>query len=89
MDTMEIISTSQYKNLQNAPKAVPTMCVLTVKTDKTNGPFRAKSRIVVLGNLKEREWTRPECYAPVLQQDSLHLLASFAVQKQCILKHHA
>jgi hypothetical protein len=57
MDTMEILTTSQYRNLQNAPKAIPTMCVLTVKAERNNRPVRAKSRIVVLGNLEEREWT--------------------------------
>ena len=86
MDTMEILSASQYSNLKNAPKAIPTMCVLTVKTDENNKPVRAKSRIVVLGNLEEREWTRPECYAPVLRQDSLRLLVSLAVQKRRVLK---
>jgi hypothetical protein len=86
MDTMEVLTTSQYRNLKNAPKAIPTMCVLTVKTDENNKPVRAKSRIVVLGNLEEREWTRPECYAPVLRQDSLRLLASLAVQKRRVLK---
>jgi hypothetical protein len=71
MDTMEILTTDQYKNLKNAPKAIPMMCILTVKTDENNRPVCAKSRIVVLGNLGEREWHRPECYAPVLRQDSL------------------
>ena len=82
MDTMEILTTSQYSNLKNAPKAIPTMCLLTVKTDKNNRPVQAKSRIVVLGNLEEREWTRPECYASILCQDSLCLLVSLAVQQE-------
>ena len=60
--------------------------VLTVKTDENNKPVRAKSRIVVLGNMEEREWTQPECYAPVLRQDSLCLLlVSLAVQKRRVL----
>jgi hypothetical protein len=60
METMDVLSSSQHKNLKNAPKAVPTMCVLMVKTNENNRPVCAKSRIVVLGNLEDREWTRPE-----------------------------
>jgi hypothetical protein len=86
METMDVLSSSQCKNLKNAPKAIPTMCVLTVKTDENNRPVRAKSCIVVLGNLEDREWTRPECYAPVLRQDSLQLLVSLAAQKRRVLK---
>ena len=41
MDTMEILTTSQYSNLKNAPKAIPTMCVLTVKTNENNKPAGA------------------------------------------------
>ena len=55
MDTMEILTTSQYSNLKKAPKAIPTMCVLTVKTDENNKHVRAKSRIVGLGSLEEQE----------------------------------
>lgn len=52
METMDILTAAQYKNLTNAPTAIPTMCVLTVKTDENNRPVCAKSRIVVLGNLR-------------------------------------
>jgi hypothetical protein len=86
MGTMEIITTAQYKNLNNAPKAIHIMCILTVKTDENSHPVWGEKRIVVLGNLEEWEWSRPECYAPVLRQDSLRLLASLAVQKQRVLK---
>jgi hypothetical protein len=53
-----------HQRPQSCPKAVPTVFALMVKTDKNNCPVRAKSRIVVLGNLKDGEWTHPECYAP-------------------------
>lgn len=64
MEMMNALASLQLKNFTNAPKAVPTVFALMVKTDKNNCPVRAKSRIVVLGNLKDREWTHPECYAP-------------------------
>jgi hypothetical protein len=67
-------------------KPMPTMCVLTIKTDEFHNPVRAKSRIIVLGNLESRMWTTAECYAPVLHQDSLRLLTSIAVKNQCVLK---
>ena len=39
---------------KGAPKAIPTMCVLTIKKGKNLLPLCAKSRIVALGNLEER-----------------------------------
>lgn len=79
----------QYKDLRlkkGAPKAIPTMCVLTVKTDENLNPDRAKSRIVVLGNLEDRYWAKSDRYAPVLQYSSLRLLTSMAVEKRRRLK---
>jgi hypothetical protein len=86
METMDILASSQCKNLTNAPKAIPTICVLTVKTNENNCPVPAESRIVVLGNLKDGEWTRPKCCAPVSRQDSLRLSVSLAVLKRRVLK---
>ena len=62
------------------------MCVLTVKKDENLDPDRAKSQIVVLGNLDERTWAKHEKYAPVLQYSSLCLLSSMAVKKRHRLK---
>jgi hypothetical protein len=58
---------AQWSSFGAGLQHISTMCVLTVKMDENNHPVRAKTiRIVVLGNLEEREWSRPECYAPVL-----------------------
>jgi len=62
------------------------MCVLTVKTDENLDPSRAKSRIVVLGNLEDRYWAKCDRYAPVLQYSSLRLLTSMSVEKRRRLK---
>ena len=87
--TYVTLTLKQYRELRrtkNAPKAIPTMCVLTVKKDENLDPDRAKSRIVVLGNLDERTWAKHEKYAPVLQYSSLRLLTSMAVEKRRRLK---
>ena len=42
--------------------------------------LQAKSRIVVLGNREERDWSKSDCFAPVLCFNSLHFLVSLAVQ---------
>ena len=56
-------------------------------TGQNNRPVRAKSRIVVLGDLEEQEWARLECCSHVLCQDSLQeLLVSLAIQKRRVLK---
>jgi hypothetical protein len=57
------------------------MCVLTIKMDKNLLPLHAKSRIVALGNLEERTWSKSDRFAPVLHQDSLRFLTSLAVEK--------
>ncbi len=38
---------------KGAPKAISTMCVLSIKKDEMLNPLRAKSRIVALGNHEE------------------------------------
>jgi hypothetical protein len=72
-DTYEVINLAQYRALrtQGAPKAIPTMCVLTIKPDKMFRPHRAKTRIVALGNHEDQFWTKSDKYAPVLRPDSL------------------
>ena len=49
-------------------------------------PHHAKARIVILGNHKDRIWTKSEKYAPVLHPDTLRLIVSFAIQQQRTLK---
>ncbi len=62
------------------------MCVLSIKKDKLVNPLRAKYCIVVLGNHKDRVWTKSEKYAPVLRSDSLRLMVSLTVKKRRTLK---
>jgi hypothetical protein len=86
LDTFKVLTKAQYVALPNRPKAIPTICVLTVKVDKWHRPVRAKARTVVLGTLEDRAWTKADCYASVLRQDSLRLLISIAVQVGCVAK---
>jgi hypothetical protein len=55
LNTYKKITLGKYWALheKGAPRAIPTMCVLTIKKDKKLRPLRAKSRIVVLGNHKD------------------------------------
>ena len=82
-DAYNVFTLEQYRAYcaQGAPWAIPTMCVLTIKLDEMLRPHRAKSRILVLGNHKERIWTKSEKYAPVLCPDTLRLIVSMAVQR--------
>jgi hypothetical protein len=52
LDTYRKITLGEYRALRKkgAPKAIPTMCVLTIKKDENLLPLCAKSRILVLGN---------------------------------------
>ena len=82
------IGLPEYRALRakGAPKAIPTMCVLSIKKDEMLNPLRAKSRIVALGNHEDRVWTKSEKYAPVLRPDSLRLMVSLAVERHRTLK---
>ena len=88
LDTYHKITLGEYRVLREkgAPKAIPTMCVLTIKKDENLLPLRAKSRIVVLGNHEDRLWSKSDRFAPVLRQDSLCFLTSLAVQKRRALQ---
>ena len=88
MGTYQKITLGEHRALceKGAPRAIPTMCVLTVKKDENLLPVRAKTRIVVLGNHEDRVWTKPEKFAPVLRSDSLQFLVSMAVENCHTLK---
>jgi hypothetical protein len=66
----ERINTKTYLALKRSGrigKALPSMCVLVIKTDNDGKPNRAKSRIVVLGNFEDRIYEKSQRYAPVLK----------------------
>ena len=87
MDVFDVISGAEYARYRaQGFKAIPTMNIFTVKPDELGNPYRAKSRIVVLGNLEERIWSNSERYAPVLQSTSCRLLISLAIQHGKIAK---
>ncbi len=86
-ETFDLMSEDKYFRLckQHGIKAIPSMCIFTVK--RTNGvPVRAKSRIVVLGNLDPRPWTKSECFSPVVSLPMIRLLTALAVHNKRTLK---
>eukprot|EP00804_Cyclotella_cryptica_P026709 CCRYP_007942-RA/>CCRYP_007942-RA protein AED:0.35 eAED:0.34 QI:0/0/0/0.66/0.5/0.33/3/0/1904 len=89
MQVFERINKKQYLLLKcsgRIGKALPSMCVLVVKTDKNGKPNRAKSRIVVLGNFEDRIYDKSQKYSPVLKYTSLRLLTSKAVSDKRVLQ---
>jgi hypothetical protein len=88
MDTYNKINLAQYRALweKGAPRAIPTMCVLTIKPDEMLNPHQAKSRIVVLGNHEDCLWSKLDKYAPVLCPDMLRLIVSMAIEQQKVLQ---
>jgi len=86
-NTFDIIDEAEYHRLckQHNIKAMPSMCTFTVK--KTNGaPTRAKSQIVVLGNLDPRPWTKSDCFSPVVSIPMVRLLTALAVHNRRTVK---
>ena len=49
------------------------------KKDQDGNPIRCKYRLVVLGNLDPNNWSKSDCFAPVLSQLELRLLQTIAV----------
>ena len=84
LDVFTTITEQDYQELVRIhgddAVAIPTMNLFTVKNDKEGNPVRAKSRIVALGNLERRIWSREDRYAPVLNSISSRLLLSMAVE---------
>jgi hypothetical protein len=80
LNTYDKISLAEYRAFfeKGAPRAIPTICVLTIKKDEIMNPLCTKSCIVVLGNHEDRVWTKSEKYAPVLCPDSMRLMVSLA-----------
>jgi hypothetical protein len=87
MNTYCKITLGKYCTLREkgAPKAIPTMCILTVKRGENLNLLRAKSWIVVLGNHKDCVWSKCNHFAPVLCSNSLWFLVLMAVKKHCQL----
>ena len=84
MGTFQKITLGEYCALREkgAPRAIPTMCVLTIKKDENLLPLYAKSRIVVLGNHEDRVWSKSDRFALVLCGNSLRFFVSLAVEKR-------
>ena len=84
LNTYRKITLGEYRALceKGAPKAIPTMCMLTVKKDENLLSLQAKSRIIVLGNHEDCLWSKSDRFTPVLCKDSLRFLISIAVQKR-------
>jgi hypothetical protein len=83
MNTYRKITLGKYCALheKGAPKAIPTMCVLTVKRDENLNPLQAKSQMVILGNHEDHVWSKCNCFAPVLCSNSLQFLVLMVVKK--------
>ena len=64
----EIISEEEYQQLylSTGKCAIPSMCIFTIKKDSSGHPHRAKSHIVVLGNKGPTDWSKADCFAPVV-----------------------
>jgi hypothetical protein len=88
LGTFKRITLGEYQALgeKGAPKAIPTMCVLTIKKDENLMPLQAKSRIIVLRNRENWDWLKSNRFAPVLRFDSLQYLVSLAAQQRRGLK---
>ena len=81
------ITESEYQqNKHKYGTLLPTMAISTIKYDEVGLPKRAKYRIVALGNLDPHEWTKADCFAPVMSLKEVRLLTALAIKYKCILQ---
>lgn len=84
LEVFEEITPDEYREYiklhGDKAKAIPSMNLFTIKEDKEGNPIRAKARIVVLGNLEQRIWSKEDQYAPVLSSIGSRLLVSMAIE---------
>eukprot|EP00558_Chaetoceros_sp_UNC1202_P009040 CAMPEP_0197232302 /NCGR_PEP_ID=MMETSP1429-20130617/152_1 /TAXON_ID=49237 /ORGANISM="Chaetoceros sp., Strain UNC1202" /LENGTH=1842 /DNA_ID=CAMNT_0042690279 /DNA_START=1 /DNA_END=5529 /DNA_ORIENTATION=- len=84
----EVIDESEYNRIKHLVGSIlPTMAVSTIKSDENGNPVRAKYRIVALGNLDPHEWSKSECYAPVMSLFELRYMVALAARHKCIPKN--
>jgi Reverse transcriptase (RNA-dependent DNA polymerase) len=78
----------EYKTLQEQTglNAIPSMAVLTIKTDGQGDPVCAKSRIVILGNQETTPWSNTDCFTPIVSAPVIWLMAALAVCNKTVLK---
>ena len=78
------ITTKQYHayvvKYGERARFIPTIHLFSIKPDMDGSPNRVKSRIVALGNLERRVWSREDKYAPVLSSTAARLLVLMAVE---------
>ena len=87
IDTWETITEAEYVASKHLYKGLmPTMAISIIKYDGNGKPNRAKYRIVALGNLDPHDWSKSDCFAPVLSQLELRFLTAFAAQQRRIPK---
>ena len=83
----ELITEDEYQSLRSILGPVlPTIAISTIKRDENGNPQRAKYRICVLGNLELRQWTKDECFAPVLSMPDLRFIVNLAVKRKRLPK---
>ena len=88
MDTYDTITLAQYfaYHEKDASRAIPTLCILTIKPNEMMNLHCTKSRIAILGSHKDRCWLKPDTYPPVLRPDTMRLLVGMAIEQQCTLQ---
>ena len=67
LDTYTKLTLGEYRALREkgAPHAIPTMCVLTIKTDENLRPLHAKSRIIMRTAFGKRARSLLPCFARI------------------------
>ena len=87
LGTWELISEEEYLRLRPiVGNALPSMAISILKKDENGKPLGCKYRLVVLGYLDPNQWSKSDCFAPVLSHLELRILLSLAASKNCTPK---
>ena len=88
LGTWKAVTDEEYDQLKTVIKAkfLPTMAISTIKYNREGKPTWCKYRTVALGNLDPHNWSKQDCFDPVLSQLEHHTLLLLAVHNCCIPK---
>lgn len=72
IETWETITEQEYQKTRHLYKGImSTMAISCIKYDGNGNPVQAKYRIVAPGNLDPHNWSKQDCFAPVLSHFEL------------------
>jgi len=87
LPTWTTITDTEYQaNKSTYGTLLLTMAISAIKYDQDGYPKRAKYTIVALGDLDPHDWSKADCFVPVMSLMEVRLMTALAVKHKCALQ---